>query len=108
MKGHETAGHRLLPVYDATSRTAGDVQWHSSTTGEVVKCSPCSLIPKYGCDVCGRKFLRRQDLRRHKVVHQDSFKRFNCDTCGTTFARSDALFRHVSSGRCQSRFSRKV
>ncbi|KAI9203634.1 uncharacterized protein BJ171DRAFT_413795, partial [Polychytrium aggregatum] len=49
----------------------------------------------FRCKDCDKTFLRKQDLRRHEIVHDPNCPGYKCSRCGTTFTRSDALFRHV-------------
>ncbi|KAJ3393028.1 hypothetical protein HDU84_002968 [Entophlyctis sp. JEL0112] len=52
------------------------------------------------CNVCGNRFLRKQDLNRHDATHAKT-KPFTCPLgCGTCFGRSDALTRHLRSRKC--------
>ncbi|GME90145.1 unnamed protein product [[Candida] boidinii] len=45
----------------------------------------------FSCDVCGKKFVRNHDLKRHYRGHQE----FTCVCpCGKKFPRKDALKRH--------------
>ncbi|XP_043190330.1 zinc finger protein 668-like [Amphibalanus amphitrite] len=46
------------------------------------------------CDVCGRTFLLRADLRRHQRTHSQRPK-LACHLCPSTFSRADNLARHV-------------
>ncbi|KAJ3109389.1 hypothetical protein HDU97_006634 [Phlyctochytrium planicorne] len=54
----------------------------------------------FACGLCGKEFLRRQDLRRHEFTHTGE-RNFVCPlNCGTTFSRNDALQRHLKVRRC--------
>ncbi|KAJ3308599.1 Metallothionein expression activator [Blyttiomyces sp. JEL0837] len=56
---------------------------------------------EFGCGTCGKAFQRRQDLRRHEMIHT-GIKAFTCPLgCGTLFSRHDALQRHLKAKRCQ-------
>ncbi|RKO97460.1 hypothetical protein CAUPRSCDRAFT_6494 [Caulochytrium protostelioides] len=63
--------------------------------------TPLSYDRSFSCKRCGKSFLRRQDLKRHLVTHDDSGARYVCPYCSITFSRSDALFRHVKTRRCR-------
>lgn len=54
----------------------------------------------YGCNMCGKRFLRPHDLKRHKITHIEGYKPFECTHCGVTFTRQDAMYRHINSKRC--------
>lgn len=47
---------------------------------------------KYVCTHCQNRFVRPNDLKRHKVIHEEA-KDFVCK-CGAAFGRKDALRRH--------------
>ncbi|KAJ3384336.1 hypothetical protein HDU84_003025 [Entophlyctis sp. JEL0112] len=49
--------------------------------------------------MCPNRFLRKQDMKRHEVTH-NQIKDFVCHNCGFGFVRRDALVRHVKSKRC--------
>ncbi|KAJ3200619.1 hypothetical protein HK099_002576, partial [Clydaea vesicula] len=68
--------------------------------------SPISLVDEaetsrnFLCDSCPKRFLRKQDLRRHyQCTHSDSTKALKCPICTASFSRSDALHRHVQANR---------
>ncbi|ORY26395.1 hypothetical protein BCR33DRAFT_668019 [Rhizoclosmatium globosum] len=54
------------------------------------------------CDVCNAKFLRHQDLHRHKAVHSTSRDYACLWNCGSTFARADAVTRHMKKRTCRN------
>jgi uncharacterized Zn-finger protein len=70
--------------------------------GQPVIAPPTETERIFVCELCQRNFLRKQDLRRHKVSHTQSQKPFKCEHCGTAFSRSDALFRHLKAKRCRT------
>ncbi|CAE1293509.1 unnamed protein product [Acanthosepion pharaonis] len=48
------------------------------------------------CQVCGRIFSRRDNLERHKLVHQEGrVNPFNCEVCGKAFSRKSYLKVHA-------------
>ncbi|KAJ3349672.1 hypothetical protein HDU83_000361 [Entophlyctis luteolus] len=56
-------------------------------------------IREFQCSMCPNRFLRKQDMKRHEVTH-NQIKDFVCHNCGFGFVRRDALVRHVKSKRC--------
>ena len=52
---------------------------------------------KYPCDVCGRKFTEKQNVRMHKrTVHGvGDAKTFQCEVCLRIFKRKDYLVAHL-------------
>ena len=44
------------------------------------------------CSICGRGFMKAQDLRRHRVVH--TIETVFCEYCGEKFPRLISLTRH--------------
>ncbi|KAK2038390.1 hypothetical protein LZ31DRAFT_570138 [Colletotrichum somersetense] len=50
----------------------------------------------YTCDLegCGRSYLRKEHLTRHKKEHATTFS-FSCPSCETKFSRGDTLRRHM-------------
>ncbi|KAI9202770.1 uncharacterized protein BJ171DRAFT_406526, partial [Polychytrium aggregatum] len=48
----------------------------------------------FKCVACPKTFIRKQDLKRHSLIHDPNSAGFKCSHCGTGFTRSDALYRH--------------
>ena len=46
------------------------------------------------CDVCGKLYPTKQQLKQHVVIHQTTRENFVCQECGQKFLRKDALQRH--------------
>lgn len=46
------------------------------------------------CQDCQRGFTRRQDLKRHKLIHTAPKTPISCKDCGTIFSRPDSLSKH--------------
>ncbi|KAH6696004.1 hypothetical protein EV126DRAFT_366782 [Verticillium dahliae] len=65
---------------------------------------PPAPVPQrpFSCPICGLKFQRKHDRKRHMHVHGEG-KRFTCGLCHEEFARRDALLRHARRSRCQGR-----
>ena len=61
-------------------------------TPAAVKGTPAKT---FQCDVCFRRFRRRDNLNRHSRCLHTNNKPFKCETCGTTFSRSDNLSQHI-------------
>ena len=49
------------------------------------------------CDKCGKSFSKKENLVRHKMVHQKDNERFCCNVCNTEFNRTDSLDTHMKS-----------
>ena len=52
---------------------------------------------KHGCEICGKSFERKDNLKRHSKTHAspNSKRSFPCNQCGEKFQRSDTLRKHV-------------
>jgi hypothetical protein len=53
---------------------------------------------------CGKRFVRKTDLLRHRQCVHAKEKNYQCDLCGNRFARKDTLRRHEDDG-CTKRFN---
>ncbi|MBW0534021.1 hypothetical protein O181_073736 [Austropuccinia psidii MF-1] len=53
----------------------------------------------YTCEICGSKFNRNHDLKRHSRIHLE-IKPFPCGWCEKSFSRKDALKRHLMVKAC--------
>lgn len=51
--------------------------------------SPCC---RYECEQCGRRFVRRNDLKVHEGTHRT--REHECSVCGQGFARRTELQKH--------------
>ncbi len=47
----------------------------------------------YECDVCGRMFTEKGNLKQHQITHL-SEKPYKCDVCEAAFTRSNNLKHH--------------
>ncbi|KAJ3090367.1 hypothetical protein HK100_007470, partial [Physocladia obscura] len=54
---------------------------------------------EFECQICLKRFYRKQDLNRHKVTHSRAWSFICPNECGSVFGRSDALARH--SKKCK-------
>ncbi|XP_045458478.1 zinc finger protein 658B-like [Melitaea cinxia] len=51
--------------------------------------------PQHRCDICNRRFYRKDLLARHANVHKTVDKSFECDICNKKFHRRDNLRTHM-------------
>ena len=48
------------------------------------------------CQECGKEFVRKGELSRHMVMHNNNGKKnFQCQDCNKAFARTESLKKHV-------------
>ena len=54
---------------------------------------------RHGCEVCGRKFTRKYDLKTHlSAVHDvGDVKTFHCNICSRVFKRKHVLEYHLKN-----------
>lgn len=51
---------------------------------------------RFGCDICGLKYSRNFNLRRHKeIAHGGNVIQISCPFCASTFTRHDNLTQHI-------------
>ncbi|XP_060535187.1 zinc finger protein 501-like [Cylas formicarius] len=50
---------------------------------------------KYRCDVCDKRFLGTNDLKKHKRVHTDE-RPYVCNECGVGFRQGGSLKNHIA------------
>ena len=78
----------------------------SSDQGVSVKVlkEPTEEERRYNCDICADTFKRKQDLEKHKIVHNTTLK-YCCDLCGRKFKRHSDLKQHVNNYHNKNTFS---
>ncbi|XP_062125841.1 zinc finger protein weckle-like isoform X1 [Drosophila sulfurigaster albostrigata] len=74
------------PVCSASFKNKKRLNIHSQTHG----------MPKYECEICGKKLQTRAIWNKHKYVHSNE-RRFKCTICGTATKHSTALKVHLLS-----------
>ncbi|KAI9349602.1 hypothetical protein BDR26DRAFT_1004013 [Obelidium mucronatum] len=103
--GTQNLHARQSPQHDntATSTTSSIKSPKSSVSKRRTKKRIVSKpqTREFQCPTCHRMFLRKQDMQRHEVTH-DQVRAFVCPIqgCDSAFVRRDALSRHIKSGRC--------
>ncbi|XP_070707307.1 zinc finger protein OZF-like isoform X2 [Pempheris klunzingeri] len=70
---------------------------------------------QFGCDVCGKIFKYKQNLKAHMGLHTGG-KQVGCDVCGQQFRRNETLRKHMrihtgekpfTCGVCGKRFTQE-
>ncbi|XP_035910985.1 zinc finger protein 497-like [Anopheles stephensi] len=56
------------------------------------------------CDVCGRRFARDCEMRRHRRIYHSSEHPFKCEQCSKTFLSSQSYREHMDSHANLRRF----
>ncbi|PMD30586.1 hypothetical protein L207DRAFT_520083 [Hyaloscypha variabilis F] len=69
----------------------------SASVANVEAAAPSSRLQPFQCHICGSRFTRHENLKRHAGVHSRSGGEASlpCDYCQTTFSRRDLRFRHM-------------
>lgn len=63
----------------------------------------------FDCDICGRVFSSKHNLRSHREVVHFNIRRFACSVCNKSFARADRLARHCrTQHNLEVRVTRRV
>lgn len=61
--------------------------WSKNLTSSMYRCS-------YSCADCGRLFDRRNNLKRHRIVHSEEYT-FSCNVCSKQFKAAQNLKAHL-------------
>ncbi|XP_070707315.1 gastrula zinc finger protein XlCGF57.1-like [Pempheris klunzingeri] len=112
-RNQDPDGHSQLSTDEKTSEIEADSgpesdvnTWEGPQTVHIEK-------KKSGCDVCGKRFTKQANLRRHLKIHTGE-KQFGCDVCGKRFTRQETLRTHMRThtgekpfvcGDCGKRFA---
>ncbi|XP_055613668.1 zinc finger protein 271-like [Uranotaenia lowii] len=59
----------------------------------------------YRCHTCDKKFIRKRELDRHLIAVHSNHKPFECKQCSKRFSRKDKLLRHERVHRVDKLFS---
>ncbi|KAM8706446.1 hypothetical protein ACLKA7_010681 [Drosophila subpalustris] len=76
----------VCPVCNASFKNKKRLNIHSQSHG----------MPKYECEICGKKLQTRAIWNKHKYVHTNE-RRFKCSICGTAVKHSTGLKVHLLS-----------
>lgn len=60
------------------------------------------LLRKHECDICNRRFIRKQHMIRHRDTHSD-IRRYQCACCHKRFSRREYHEKHQSE--CAKKFN---
>jgi len=61
----------------------------------------------YVCDVCKRKFSRKDHLLTHERTHTGE-RRYQCSICSKRFTRGDELKRHGKVHSKEKKYKKKM
>ncbi len=62
--------------------------------------TPCKFYSRkhpqveHPCQICGKKFSQRYELKKHKQTHTGE-RKFVCNECGKSFAQNGGLSAHI-------------
>lgn len=96
---------RLAASFDDLGAPASPVDEAASDGAD---CSKRDHGP-FDCDICGRVFSSKHNLRSHREVVHFNIRRFSCSVCSKSFARADRLARHCrTQHNLEVRVTRRV
>ena len=55
---------------------------------------PDKVLPRHVCDICGKSFKVRSNLKEHMATHSDT-RSFLCGICGKSLKNRQCLNRHL-------------
>ncbi|XP_052892958.1 uncharacterized protein LOC128300801 [Anopheles moucheti] len=93
---HHLDLHSTMLPYDCKSCVVHDLTGRTIKTVSSLHNHFRSHLYPYWCDICGKRFLRKAQLAKHKENHSNSL--FVCDECGRGFTHKKTkarLDRHV-------------
>lgn len=67
-----------------------------------IKYEQSILLRRHECDICHRRFIRKQHMMRHRDTHAD-IRRFQCTYCHKRFSRREYHEKHQSE--CAKKFN---
>lgn len=91
--------------FEETHANTREILYQKSDTEKIVSFGiGCFQVPSkvHMCSLCGRKFARRYDMKRHEERH-DKEKKFVCQVCGEAFDRKYKLFEHRKANHIKRR-----
>lgn len=59
------------------------------------------IIISYYCNLCKKKFTRKENLKRHNISVHIKDKKFMCIYCNKMFSRKDNLKQHMLKFGCK-------
>lgn len=66
------------------------------TPKDIEKAKQTEKIEKeYLCEICGRSYDRRYDVKMHILVVHVGVRKFNCANCSSKFSRKPDFLRHT-------------
>lgn len=59
---------------------------------------------QFTCDECGKSYIQKHDMLKHKKIHDPKKKPFFCKFCGNSFAHKKDFAKHAL---CQINFTKR-
>uniref|UniRef100_A0A182MSA6 Protein krueppel n=1 Tax=Anopheles culicifacies TaxID=139723 RepID=A0A182MSA6_9DIPT len=85
--------HSTMLPYDCKSCHAEGVSIRTIKTVSSLHNHFRSHLYPYWCDICGKRYLRKMQLKKHKENHTNSL--FVCDECGRGFTHKKTWQNHI-------------